>query len=606
MFKITHKIAVLIIVPLVIELCFLGVVISALDEIERDRLAESRAVETMVYVNLILNDAWTASNQMILFKTTKSESFMLEMQDLYLNLNKRKDKLIQLNKAFASPSKETKNFVDIIETITDTFKRKSEVLDDSSEYANIRMMNSISNLVKELNESGMKVIENQSDARRKYHKKQSESRSKLKTMVETAAIANVILAVLLAVVFSLTFARRFNVLMNNTMNIAIGRPLGEPISGTDELAKLDRVIHNLSYELEATREKERALIDNTAVIICSLNESLRISEVNPAIEIKLGYKLSELLGSNLISLIHADDHDQCYESLEKTKDSEDEVNFQARLRKSDGKYLHTEWTSKWAANSKSIFCVIYDITERKEAERLKQEVIAMVSHDLRAPLTSLGVILDMMLEGVVGKLNERGKRLVGLAQNSVTSLISMINDLLDVERYESGGLTLTYENTDLDELINSAIGMVKPEADSKKIELKTKYEMQKLEVDVGRVNRVLVNLIGNAIKFSPEHSKVHISCEETTNPGGEEILKFRIVDEGPGIPKDKLELVFEKFKQVGSEQEGEKKGSGLGLAICKAIVEAHGGEVGVESVIGEGSSFWFMLPISPSDSSRAA
>ena len=606
MFKITHKIALLIIVPLVIELCFLGVVMAALDEVERDRQAETRAVEMMVYVNLILNDAWTASNQMILFKTTKSESFMLEMQDLYLNLNKRKDKLREINRSSSEPNQETEKFIEIIDQITKTFRSKSELLDDSSEYANIRMMTSISSLVKSLNQTGMTVIESQSDARRRYHKKQTESRNKLKTMVESAAVANVALAVLLAVIFSLTFAKRFNVLMNNTMNIAIGRPLGEPINGTDELAKLDRVIHNLSYELESTREKERALIDNTAVIICSLNESLRISEVNPAIEVKLGYKISELMGSNLLSLIHAEDHNDCYESLEKTKVSEDEVNFQARLRKSDGKYLHTEWTSKWAANSKSIFCVIYDITERKEAERLKQEVIAMVSHDLRAPLTSLGVILDMMLEGVVGTLNERGNRLVGLAQNSVTSLISMINDLLDVERYESGGLTLTYEDSDLDSLINSAVGMVKPEAESKKIALKTKYDLHKLEVDVGRINRVLVNLIGNAIKFSPEHSDVFISCDELESEDGTKMFKFRIVDEGPGIPKDKLDQVFEKFKQVGSGQEGEKKGSGLGLAICKAIVEAHGGEVGLESVVGEGSSFWFKIPQKPANSSKAA
>ena len=265
MFKITHKIALLIIVPLVIELCFLGVVVSALEEVEKDRQGETRAVETMVYVNLILNDTWTASTQMVLFKTTHSESFMNEMQDIYQNLNNRKEKLTQINAASPEPDVETDKFIHTVDEIAAIFKSSnSDILDESAEYGNISRMSKVSNLVKSLNKSGLKVIEQQSDARRRYQEKQNLSRKRLKTMVESAAIANVVLAVFLAIIFSLTFARRFNVLMNNTMNIAIGKPLGKPISGTDELAKLDGVIHNLSTELEATREKERAMIDNTA------------------------------------------------------------------------------------------------------------------------------------------------------------------------------------------------------------------------------------------------------------------------------------------------------------------------------------------------------
>ncbi|MBI1270004.1 PAS domain S-box protein [bacterium] len=596
MFKITHKIALLIIVPLVIELCFLGVVMSSLEDMEKDRQSESRAVESMVYVNLILNDTWTASTQMVLFKTTRSENFMTEMQELYESLNARKEKLIELNHSAGEPDPETARFIHIIEEITEVFKNTEDILDDSSEYTNMSLMSKISSLVKDLNKSGLTVIEKQSDARRLFHEKQTQNRQKLKSIVESAAIANVILAVFLALIFSLTFARRFNVLMNNTMNIAIGKPLGKPISGTDELAKLDGVIHNLSTELEATREKERAMIDNTAVIICSLNESLRISEVNPAIEPKLGYEISELLGTNLLTLVHEEDHNQAYRDLESTKNSVNEVNFEIRLKKNDGRYLHTEWTAKWAESSKSLFCVVHDITERKEAERLKQEVIAMVSHDLRAPLTSLGVILDMMLEGVVGDLNERGNRLVGLAQQSVTALITMINDLIDVERYESGGLSLNYEETDLEALINNAIYMVKPEADRKEILLRPRFEPDEIVVDSGRLNRVLVNLISNAVKFSPESSSVDITCQKTAGKHSIPMLEFKIIDHGPGIPENKIDLVFEKFKQAGRGDEGEKKGSGLGLAICKAIVEAHGGEIGVESELQEGSIFWFRIP----------
>lgn len=595
MLRTTHKIALLIIVPLIIELCFLGVVMSTVDELEKDRMAESRAVESLVYVNLILNDTWNAAGSMMMFKATQTDRFILEFHDLNNVLTGHATRLKELLEGDAE-TPEAREFLSIVEDILATFKTSGSMIDDEYEVSNVRLIGKLRTFIKELNSTGLKVIEQQTRDRERYQQKQVLSRSRVKMVLGSAAVANVILAVILAIIFSLTFARRFKVLMDNTMNIAIGKPLGKPLTGTDELALLDTVIHNLSTELEITREKERAMIDNTAVIICSLNESYRITELNPAIEIATGYDIAELLGSNIVSMIHEDDRDRVFDRLENCKNSASEIEFEARLRKKDGRFLSTEWNANWAAGSKSIFCVIHDITQRKEAERLKQEVIAMVSHDLRAPLTSLGVILDMMMEGIVGELNERGNRLVRLAKQSVSSLITMINDLIDVERYESGGLLLNYERTTTEEVLESAIGMIRPEADKKQIRIEKGFESQAIRLDAERINRVLVNLLSNAVKFSPEKSCVMVLCKHVEIRRGEYVFEFKVVDEGPGIPAEKLKLVFEKFKQVGSGSEGEKKGSGLGLAICKAIVEAHGGEIGVESVEGAGSTFWFRIP----------
>ncbi|MGD9684393.1 MAG: ATP-binding protein [Candidatus Obscuribacterales bacterium] len=595
MLRTTHKIALLIIVPLIIELCFLGVVMSTVDELEKDRMAESRAVEALVYVNLILNDTWNAAGSMMMFKATQTDRFILEFHDLNKVLTGHATKLKELLEGDAQ-TPEARQFLGIVDDILATFKASSGMMDDEYEISNVRLIGKLRTFIKELNSTGLKVIEQQTRDRERYQQKQVLSRSRVKMVLGSAAVANVILAVTLAIIFSLTFAKRFKVLMDNTMNIAIGKPLGDPLTGTDELALLDTVIHNLSTELEITREKERAMIDNTAVIICSLNESYRITELNPAIEIATGYDIAELLGSNMVSMIHEDDRDRVFDRLENCKNSASEIEFEARLRKKDGRFLSTEWNANWAAGSKSIFCVIHDITQRKEAERLKQEVIAMVSHDLRAPLTSLGVILDMMMEGIVGELNERGTRLVRLAKQSVSSLITMINDLLDVERYESGGLLLNYERTTTEEVLENAIGMIKPEADKKQIRIEKGFESQAIRLDAERINRVLVNLLSNAVKFSPEKSSVMVLCKHLEIRREEFVFEFKVIDEGPGIPPEKLKLVFEKFKQVGSGSEGEKKGSGLGLAICKAIVEAHGGEIGVESVEGSGSTFWFRIP----------
>lgn len=596
MLKFTHQLALLILVPMVIQLCFLGVIDHVLGEVERDRQQEARAVDSLIHVNLILNDIFMATGSMMMFKATSTESFAFEFHELFENVQTHTKALKEIANSSPERAKELKAFVGIIDDITEALTMAEGMPEESVDLASIRIVGKLQSFIRRVNSTGLRLVEKETQLRKRRQEKQSEVRDQLKHTVEGAALVTVAIAAFIAVGFSLTFARRFNTIMSNTMSVAAGKPLAEPIKGSDELAKLDGVIHTLSRDLTITREKERAMIDNTAEIICSLDENLRMSELNPAITKRLGYELEELLGSNLISIIHPEDKDETYLNLQKCQGMDSEIMFEARVRSHDGRFYFYEWTAKYAPHNDLIFCVLHDITERKEAEKLKQEVMAMVSHDLRAPLTSLNMVLDMMLDGVVGTLNEKGNKMVILAQQSVSSLISMINDLLDVEKYESGGLTLNYEDVTIQKLVDNAIGMIKPQADKKNIKLIPSFEDRNIEVDADRVVRVIVNLVGNAIKFSPKDSNITVAVKTQEVKRGIHELEFQIIDEGPGIPEDKLEIVFEKFKQVGTGSEGEKKGTGLGLAICKAIVEAHGGRVGVRSVLGKGATFWFQIP----------
>ncbi|HEY9784492.1 MAG TPA: ATP-binding protein, partial [Candidatus Obscuribacterales bacterium] len=381
----------------------------------------------------------------------------------------------------------------------------------------------------------------------------------------------------------------------NTLQIAMGREPTASLDGMDELAQLDAIMHQMSSELASTRHRERSLIDNAAQIICSLSDVYAILDVNPAIEKMLGYKPESVQGTMVQALFHPQDREEAYEHLQRSKASEAEVNFVVRMRTQGGTYRYTEWTARWSAEDKNVFCIVQDISERKEAEKLRQEVIAMVSHDLRAPLTSLNISLGMVVEGVLGQLTERGVKILTRAQNSVIALIGMINDLLDLERIESGAFQLAYQPTESKKLLQEAVDMVAAQAEQRGIRIESSGDNLIASMDSDRVQRVLVNLIGNAIKFSPPGGKIFISSFKCT-VGDNKGIEFRITDQGPGIPKDKLDLVFEKFQQVGTGSEGEKKGSGLGLAIAKAIVEAHNGAIGADSREGHGTTFWFRLP----------
>jgi PAS domain S-box-containing protein len=410
------------------------------------------------------------------------------------------------------------------------------------------------------------------------------------------ALLTPVFAAAYSFIFAGRLANRMNSLRESVVTISRGERVEQNIPGSDEFSELHRAILDLSVVMDRARQKERAMIDNAAEIICSLDESLKLSEVNPAVEAKLGYDQQELIGMNIQSLVHPDDREETYEQLGSVKSRNSGHTFEVRLRHRDGQYIFTDWSTNWSNDDKSILCVIHDITDRKKAEQLKQDVIAMVSHDLRAPLTSIAMVLDMVMEGAAGELNERGDRLVSRAQLSVASLISMIKDLLDIERYEAGGLTLNLEQSNSKELVTRAIDMVKPEAERKSLMMDISCDDTLIVCDPERVNRILVNLINNAIKFSKDGKIIYITGKVLKHRNQPAEVEFQIIDEGPGIPESKIDSIFDKFTQVGTGSAGERSGSGLGLAICKALVEAHRGTIGVTSVLGEGTTFWFRLP----------
>jgi two-component system sensor histidine kinase VicK len=258
---------------------------------------------------------------------------------------------------------------------------------------------------------------------------------------------------------------------------------------------------------------------------------------------------------------------------------------------------------QWSAEDKSLFCVLHDISLRKQAERLKQEVLAMVSHDLRAPLTSLSVMFDLFEIGRLGELNDNGQKKVVQSRQIIARLMSLINDLLDMEKLESGALELDYTEIAAPDLVSQALDLVRNSAERRKIQITIPTAAISITCDADRIARVITNLLDNAIKFSPEGGQIAISAEQLDNE-----VELTVADHGKGVPADKRDLIFERFKQSDSSGEIEKKGSGLGLTICKAIVGAHGGTIGVRAGVESGSVFWFRLPAKsqPELCSRAA
>jgi signal transduction histidine kinase len=227
-----------------------------------------------------------------------------------------------------------------------------------------------------------------------------------------------------------------------------------------------------------------------------------------------------------------------------------------------------------------------------DASQRKQELIQMVTHDLRTPLTSIDASLMILFSGRAGPLTDKMTKQVGVAKRSTERLLNLINDLLDIERLETGNFPIDCREVPAQKMMDMAAESVKALASEKQVAIRVVDTDVVVYADPARIEQILINLVSNAVKFSPEGASVELEVE----PNGKE-AEFQVIDHGRGVPEEYKTVIFERFGQVKKEDSKRGKGTGLGLPICKALVEAHEGTIGVRSAEGQGSTFWFRIPM---------
>jgi two-component system, chemotaxis family, sensor kinase Cph1 len=216
--------------------------------------------------------------------------------------------------------------------------------------------------------------------------------------------------------------------------------------------------------------------------------------------------------------------------------------------------------------------------------------MAVVSHDLKNPLNSIQMNAQLLKRLTL--TDNKATPLVERVLRSAVTMNNLINDILSIAKMEAGQMDLQKSVHSIDDAINDTVEMLLPMAADKNISLTyDSHDIQcQVEYDYDRMLQVLSNLIGNSIKFTPDDGKIKVNLEKC----GPNIVKISISDTGPGIPSDHLPNVFDRFWQAN---QAKKLGTGLGLSIAKSIVEAHGGEIFAESIVGTGSTFYFTLPL---------
>jgi PAS domain S-box-containing protein len=359
----------------------------------------------------------------------------------------------------------------------------------------------------------------------------------------------------------------------------------------DELNKEKRYIENL--------------VDNAGDVILATDLEDRILNWNRGAEIIMGYAKEEMIGTHLSILLPLERFDDLAVIRNKVATTGPIQDLEVQSRTKDGRSIYLSLSVSAITDVEQrivgFLRIAKDITEKKryeerlkELDELKSDFVSNVSHELRTPLTAIKGSVDNMLDGITGPLNEKQTRYLSRIKANSDRLARLINDLLDLSRIEAG-IRLRYMNTFLLPIATEVIETLRPMAAEKRIQIEVAPDAENVTawVDSDRISEILINLVGNAIKFTPSEGRVRIHLHSI----GGKFVKITVADTGPGIPADHASRVFDRFYQVTQAELQKTRGTGLGLSIAKALVEMHGGKIWLESVEGEGSTFVFTLPI---------
>ncbi|WP_086768271.1 PAS domain S-box protein [Nostoc sp. 106C] len=376
----------------------------------------------------------------------------------------------------------------------------------------------------------------------------------------------------------------------------------------DEQGNVERTleINNDITERQQAEEEFRHLslaLESAVEGISQLDTQGRYIKVNPAYANAVGYQPEELIGMEWVLTVHPEDLETLNAAYQLML-TNGKVDVEARGVRKDQSVFDKQVVMVKAYDRQQQFighyCFMKDISERREIERLKDEFVSVVSHELRTPLTSIAGALDLLAGGVLLAEPEEAQRMLNIAASNTDRLVRLINDILDIERIESGKVQMTPEICDASELMTESVEIVEEMAEQAGVTISVSPLSAPIWADPDRIIQVFTNLLSNAIKFSPPDSTISLSAEILAAKQ----IRFQVKDQGRGIPTEKLESVFERFGQVDASDSRQKGGTGLGLAICRSILQHHNGQIWVESTLGEGSTFFFTLPLLSEDETR--
>ncbi|HEU4342908.1 MAG TPA: ATP-binding protein [Candidatus Binatia bacterium] len=375
-------------------------------------------------------------------------------------------------------------------------------------------------------------------------------------------------------------------------------------------SQLGGALENAQLYDEVNKDKAyiEDLVENAGDAIISTDRQDRILTWNRGAELIFGYSKEETIGQSLALLLPSHESRELEEIRNKVRLTGVIRNLEVRRIRKDGRMIEASLAVSPVRdkddNAVGFLHLARDITEQKryeqrlkELDQMKSGFVSNVSHELRTPLTTIKASVDNMLDRLTGDLTEKQVGYLTRVKSNADRLARLINNLLDLSTIEAGKIDLQPTKLPLVSLTKEVAESLRPVAVEKPISLDVAFVDPRVTAwaDRDKVMQVLMNLVGNALKFTPPRGKVTVGFARS----GDQWVQISVADTGPGVPAEEVNKLFDRFYQVGQTGKQKTQGTGLGLAISKALVEMHGGKIWVESEQGKGSTFCFTLPADP-------
>jgi len=371
----------------------------------------------------------------------------------------------------------------------------------------------------------------------------------------------------------------------------------------DELRRVRAALLNILEDTEEARKdavrernKTMAMIENLTDGIILLNNKNEVEIISPLVVDFFRKGEADIIEKNIADLFDTEELKQLETLLIDTKKKK--VNKVTKQEVSIGKRMDIEVNTVFleeGAEEGGILIILHDVTRDKLVERMKTEFVSIAAHQLRTPLSAIKWTLRMVLDGDTGKLNAEQQELLEKTYVSNERMISLINDLLNVSRIEEGRFLYKQQLVNLEDIVSVVIESSQELLKMKKMTLtfdKPKESLPQVSVDKEKMELAVQNLLENSVKYTPEGGKINISLEKNDRN-----IVFKIKDTGVGIPEDQHERIFTKFFRSDNVIRMETEGSGLGLYTTRNIIDAHKGKIWFDSKEGEGTIFYFTIPI---------
>jgi NtrC-family two-component system sensor histidine kinase KinB len=422
-------------------------------------------------------------------------------------------------------------------------------------------------------------------------------------------IAAIIMGLGFSLLLSNLVVKPLKQLMAATQKIATGNyDIEISATSSDELGQLAaefnmmikklKAFHDLNIKQIITeKRKSEAIIRSISDGIVVVDSEFKIADLNPTAAEALNVDYHEVQGRHFLELIN---NEELYAYIKQAAESgqspviadgKDIITVQQEDVKRHYFFSITPVRAQVGAML-GVVLLLHDVTQLKELDRLKSEFVMTASHQLRTPLTSMDMSVELLRETATPKLNEKENQLLAVAHDELQRLKALVSDLLDLSKIEAGKMQMEMTRLSVHDLFEKTINLLRTQTEEKSVELSYGVQKQVPDVrgDANKVAWILTNLIANALRYTDSGGHIRLSAEHISP-----YVHISVSDDGAGIPYEYQSKIFEKFVQI---KDGKNTGgSGLGLAICKEIIRAHGGTIWVDSAPGKGSTFTFTLPV---------